>query len=125
MTRLSLAFFSAAVCCALGGMIWGAYMGSTENFTLMPAHAHLNLVGWATLGLMGTFYSLSGQTGRLGWINFFVSVTAVVVMIPSLALYLGGSKPAAIPLALGSVLAIFGMLTFLASVLAGWKTARA
>lgn len=125
MTRLSLAFFSAAAFCALGGMVWGAYMGSTENFTLMPAHAHLNLVGWATLGLMGTFYALSGKTGRLGWINFFVSVAAVVVMIPALALYLGGAKPAAIPLAIGSVLAIVGMLTFASSVLSCWKTARA
>ena len=123
MTRLSLAFFSAAVLCVLGGMSWGAYMGSTENFTLMPAHAHLNLVGWASLGLMGTFYQLSGKTSRLGWINFFISVAAVVVMIPSLALYLGGSKSAAGPLAIGSVLAIVGMLTFAASVLSEWKTA--
>ena len=125
MTKLSLAFFSAAVLCALGGMGWGAYMGSNENFTLMPAHAHLNLVGWATLALMGTFYQLSGRTSRLGWINFFVSVAAVVVMIPSLALYLGGSKAAAGPLAGGSVLAIVGMLLFGSSVLSEWKSAKA
>jgi hypothetical protein len=125
MTKLSLAFFSAAVICALCGMCWGAYMGATENFTLAPAHAHLNLVGWASLSLMGTFYALSGKTGRLGWANFVISVSAVVMMIPSLALYLGGNKAAAAPLGLASVLAIIGMVTFLVSVLSGWKTAKA
>ena len=92
---------------------------------LHPAHAHLNLLGWASLALMGTFYSLSGQTGRLGWINFYISVAAVVVLIPSLSAYLTGNKAANPGVMLGSMLAIVGMLTFAGSVFSGWKTARA
>jgi hypothetical protein len=65
MPRLSLAFFSAGALCALTGMVWGAVMGSTQDFTLAPAHAHLNLVGWATLALMGTFYAVSARPA--GW----------------------------------------------------------
>ena len=124
MTKLSLAFFTAAVLCVIVGMVLGIVMGASENFTQMPTHAHLNLLGWASLALMGTFYALSGQTGRLGWINFFISVAAVVVLIPSLALYLGGNKAANPGVMLGSTLALVGMLTFLASVLSGWKTAK-
>jgi hypothetical protein len=125
MRKLPLAFFSAAALCALGGMVWGAIMGSSEDFTLMPAHAHLNLVGWTTLALMGGFYALSGKAGRLGWINFALSVAAVVVMIPSLALYLAGNKAAHGGVIAGSVLAILGMLTFAAVVLSGWGAAQA
>ena len=120
MGKLPLAFFSAAALCALGGMIWGAIMGSSEDFTLMPAHAHLNLVGWTTLALMGGFYQLSGKAGRLGWLNFGLSAAAVVVMIPSLAIYLGGDKGAHAGVIAGSVLAILGMVTFLGVVLSGW-----
>ena len=127
MSKLPLAFFSAAALCALAGMVWGAMMGSSENFTLAPAHAHLNLVGWTSLALMGTFYALSGKAGRLGWLNFWLSTAAVVVMIPSLAAYLGGSKPALNGVIAGTVLAILGMLTFVGVVLSGWtgKAAQA
>ena len=125
MPRLPLAFFSAAAICALGGISWGLYMGSTQNFTMMPAHAHLNLVGWASLAIMGTFYALSGKAGRLGWINFFLSAGAVVVMIPSLALVLSGNPGAESTVAAGSTLALLGMATFVIAVLSGWRTAKA
>ena len=122
MRRLPLAFFSAAALCALGGMIWGAAMGGSQDFTLMPAHAHLNLVGWATLALMGGFYALSGKGGRLGWINFGLSVAGVLVMIPALALMLGGPNRAMEPFVIGgSVLTILGMAAFVVVVLSGWS----
>jgi hypothetical protein len=125
MPKLSLAFFTAAALCATGGMIWGTMMGASENFTLAPAHAHLNLVGWTTLALMGTFYALSKKGGWLGWLNFALSAAAVVVMIPSLAIYLGGDKPAHLWVAVGSVLALAGMLTFVAVVLSSWTAPKA
>ena len=125
MNRLSLAFFSAAALCALCGMVWGVVMGASQDFTTMPAHAHLNLVGWASLGLMGTFYALSGKDGRLGWANFALSFLGVLIMVPGLAIYLGGNHAAFGGVIAGSVLALLGMATFVASVLSGWKTAAA
>lgn len=120
MKRLPLAFFTAAALCAAGGMVWGAIMGASEDFALAPAHAHLNLVGWTTLALMGTFYALSGRAGRLGWINFGLSAAAVAVMIPSLALYLAGDKAAHAGVIAGTILAILGMASFLVVVLTCW-----
>ena len=125
MTKLSLAFFSAAVLCVLCGMVWGIMMAASNDHGMMPAHAHLNLLGWATLALMGTFYQLSGKSGRLGWINFFLSFGAVIVLIPSLAFYLAGNAAAEKVTAIGSILALVGMLTFAASVFSCWKTAKA
>jgi len=125
MQRLPLAFFSAAALCALGGMTWGMIMASSNDHTMMPAHAHLNLLGWATLALMGTFYALSGKGGRLGWLNFALSTVGVIVAIPSLALLLGG-KPAFEPGAIaGSALALLGMLTFFIVILTTWRDAKA
>jgi hypothetical protein len=123
MNRLPLAFYSAAALCALTGMIWGAVMGSTQDFTLMPAHAHLNLVGWASLALMGSFYQLSGRAGRLGWTNFVLSTAAVAVMIPSLAVMLSGHQGLEPLVIASSGVAILGMATFVVSVLSAWRDA--
>ncbi len=124
MSKLALAFFTAAALCALGGMTWGIVMAASNDHTMMPAHAHLNLLGWATLALMGTFYSLSGRAGALGWANFYISTAAVIVTIPSLAMVLQG-KQGLVPVAIvGSLLALLGMLTFICSVLATWRSAK-
>ena len=42
----------AAIYLVLGSFM-GLYMGIVETFTLHPVHAHLNLLGWASLGLAG------------------------------------------------------------------------
>jgi hypothetical protein len=124
MKRLPLAFFSAAALCVTTGMIWGAYMASKQDFTMAPAHAHLNLVGWASLAIMGAFYALTGKGGPLGWLNFVLSASAVVVMVPFLAVLLGGKPAAEAGVVVGSVLAILGVLTFLTVVLSTWRDAK-
>ena len=93
MSRLSLAFFTTGALCVLGGMIWGVVMAASNDHTMMPAHAHLNLMGWATLALMGTFYALSGRSDRLGWANYWISTLSVVVSIPALAMLLAATPP--------------------------------
>jgi hypothetical protein len=125
MSRLSLAFFTTGGLCVLGGMVWGVLMAASNDHSMMPAHAHLNLMGWATLALMGTFYALSGRSDRLGWSNYWISTLSVVVSIPALAMLLGGNAAAEKFTIAGSLLAILGMLTFLASVAAHWRQAKA
>lgn len=125
MSRLSLAFFTTGALCVLGGMVWGVLMAASNDHAMMPAHAHLNLMGWATLALMGTFYALSGRSDRLGWANYWISTASVAVSIPALAMVLGGNAAADKFATLGAVLAILGILTFLASVAAHWREAKA
>jgi Mg/Co/Ni transporter MgtE len=38
------------------GVTLGIVMGASNNFTLMGVHAHLNLLGWVSLGLIGLIY---------------------------------------------------------------------
>ena len=72
MPRVSAAFFMTGALCLLIGMCWGMAMAATENFALAPAHAHLNLLGWVTMSIYGTFYALTRETmsPRLAWINY-------------------------------------------------------
>ena len=47
--RLAAVYFSLAV--ALG-----ITMGIAGNHTLFPVHAHLNLLGWVSMALIGLIY---------------------------------------------------------------------
>jgi hypothetical protein len=119
MPRVSAAFFALGVVCVLIGMVFGMWMGATHDFSAAAAHAHLNLLGWVTMGLFGTFYALTRETlsPKLAWTNFALSALGVAVMVPSLALLLlNGNDPAYEPgITAGSVLSFLGMAVFAAS----------
>jgi hypothetical protein len=57
------------------GMLAGVAMGIEQNFTLAPAHAHLNLIGGVLLFLFGLFYRLVPAAGATtlakvqGWLH--------------------------------------------------------
>ena len=48
--------FRAAVPFAIAGMAWGISMAISNDHAAMPAHAHLNLLGWVSLFLFGICY---------------------------------------------------------------------
>lgn len=127
MPRVSAAFFATGVLCLITGMVWGMIMGNSENFTLAPAHAHLNLLGWVTMAIYGTFYALTRETlsPRLAWTNYIFALLGVIAMIPSLALYLGGAAQYGPGIAIGSVLTFLALLVFGVSVLRELTRARA
>jgi hypothetical protein len=119
MPRVSAAFFAMGALCVLMGMLWGIHMAMAKDFALMPAHAHLNLVGWVTMSLFGTFYALTANTlsPRLAWANFVISGLGVIVMIPSLAIMLATGNDKIEPfVAIGSILTVIGLLVFGVSV---------
>ena len=119
MPRVSLWFFAVAPVYVLIGMGFGIFMGATQNFTLAPAHAHLNLIGWVTMALYGTFYALAREAStKLAWTVFWLNNAAASIMFPSLALVLtqGESSPFLLPLIISEFLALGGMLCFVYSV---------
>ncbi len=118
MPRVSAAFFVTGGLFVLTGMLWGMQMGASQDFQLAPAHAHLNLLGWVTMALYGGFYALTARTmsRRLAWLNYALSVLGVLVMIPSLALYLMSGDRALEPaVAAGGGLTALGLMVFLVS----------
>lgn len=120
MPRVSAAFFAIGGLLLLSGMLLGEYMGADENFALAPLHAHINLLGWVTLALYGTFYTLTKDTysPRLAWTNFGLSSVGILAMIPILALLLtapdGAKTYGPLAGAAGGV-ALLGLLVFLIS----------
>lgn len=120
MPRVSAAFFAWGVISLLIGMLAGMEMGAHQDMTLMPAHAHLNLLGWVTMGLYGVFYALTAgsYSPKLAWANFIASAAGVAVMIPALGLYLmNGMDQKFIPgIVVGEVLTVLGVILFGISV---------
>jgi len=75
---------------ALVGMALGVWMGANETFTLRPVHAHVNLLGFASMMLFGLFYRAFPAAGR-GWMpmaHFILSVVGFLILMPSLTLML-------------------------------------
>jgi hypothetical protein len=56
--------FPAATLLAIAGMTWGIVMAASGDHSAMPAHAHLNLLGWVSLFLFGIFYHLHPAVDR-------------------------------------------------------------
>jgi hypothetical protein len=123
-SRWPHAFFAAAALYAMIGVSWGLAMSISQDHATYSAHAHLNLLGWISLALMGTFYAVLGQ-GVANWIkltNFILSNVGVIGMIVGLYLYFTHSAPEAVfvpLLAIGGFSVVGGFLLFGFTVISG------
>jgi hypothetical protein len=82
MKRVDLYFLLLATFLLICGAVLGIVMGAREDFQLTPVHAHLNLAGWASLGLFGLTYRaypILAET-RLAFYHFIVSAIASVLL---------------------------------------------
>ena len=116
MKGIGLLFFASGVIYVSIGMLWGIQMGSTQDFTLAPAHAHLNLVGFVTMSLMGIFYHLTPRAAAsiLSRVHFGLATLGVWTMVPGIALAETGQGEA---LAIvGSLLTAGAMAVFLVNL---------
>ncbi len=112
--------FRAAVLFVLIGMSWGIAMAISENHSAMPAHAHLNLVGWVSLFLFGIYYRLhpSLERSRTALLQGWIWIAGTVVMIAGVGLVYSGHPEADPIAAIGSLILLLGMLLF------GWIVYR-
>ena len=71
MQNLPLWCVRLSVFYAVFGMIMGVVMGSTGDHSLMPVHAHINVLGWVSLALFGIVFKVWNiDTGKLAWTQF-------------------------------------------------------
>ena len=116
--NVSTWFFRLAVVYLVTGVALGIAMAASHNHSLFPVHAHINLLGWVTLGLFGIFYRLwpKAATTKLARVHFWMYVPAHLVMMVTLAmLYLGMPEVEPI-LALSSMVVGLAILCFAAIV---------
>lgn len=112
MTRVPTLFFCTAALFALIGMGWGIQMSATHDHSLSPAHGHLNLIGFVAMSVFGGYYALNplAATSKLALAHYALTLLAVVVLIPGIAMALTDSGETLAKL--GSVLALLSMAVF-------------
>jgi hypothetical protein len=119
MTASSLSF-KLAVLFVIAGMAMGIGMAASQDHSIMPAHAHLNLLGWVSLFLFGIYYERRPalDTSRLALVQVIVwSVGTVILTIAVAALHLGYT-------AFDPVAAIASLIVLAAMVLFAYLVVR-
>src|SRR3712207_2041829 len=113
MTASALSF-RLAVLFVIAGMAMGIGMAAAHDHSIMPAHAHLNLLGWVSLFLFGIYYKLNPflERTRIAFVQVVVwSVGTVVLTVGVAAIHLGhdAGEPVA---AVASFIVLAAMLIF-------------
>lgn len=123
MPRISFFFFTTGALFVLAGVGLGIWMGMNENFTLAPVHAHINLIGWASMGLIGAFFAVAGENAprKLGWVIYGLQTLGLLIMIPMLTKLLLGDKSVGPILGMSEMLIALALLLFLVTVVITWS----
>jgi uncharacterized membrane protein len=113
--------FRISVSLGLLGMMLGIVMGIRQDFVLMPAHAHLNLLGFVTLFLSALYYRVVPEAAlnRLARYQAIVSVIGAVVFPIGIACVVLGGHDRFEPVVVAGALTVFlGMALFAVIVFA-------
>lgn len=115
--RLDLGFMLLAAATLLLGSCMGMWMGMVHDFTLAPVHAHLNLVGWASLALFGLAYRAwpAMADSRLAVAHITASGTGALALPAGIALAVLDVTP--LLAILGALLWVAGAALFLLGLL--------
>ena len=116
----SVLSFRAAVVMVIAGMIWGITMAITQDHSTLPAHAHLNLLGWVSLFLFGIYYHLhpAVDRSRLASLQVWVWIVSTIILTIGVALVHSGHAIGDPIAAVSSLLVLADMLLF------GWLVIR-
>src|SRR3984957_18446404 len=87
-------------------------MAIREDFTLAPAHAHLNLIGFVLMFLVGLYYRIvpAAGAGLLAKIQASLHVIGAIVLPIGVALVLEGET--GIVVIVGSLIVLAAMALF-------------
>lgn len=117
MRGIAFWFLMLGILSALAGMVWGIQMAATGDHTLSPAHGHLNLVGWVSLGIFAFYYHTvpAAAVSRLAKVHLALATLGLIIMVPGIAMAISGSGEALAKV--GSLVVLLSMLTFALVVL--------
>ena len=120
---MGIRFLKIAVIYLFVGALLGGYMGATENFALAPVHAHLALLGWASLAIAGLIYHLypAAALTLLARIHFWLHNIGLPFFMLGLGLVLTGHTAAVPIVSISAASVIIGLAAFTANVLMNLK----
>lgn len=116
MKGIAFYFMVLAAVSVTLGMVWGIQMSATANHALSPAHAHLNLIGWVTMGLFAAYYHMvpAAAQAKLAKLHLAVAALGLVIIVPGIVMAL--TQQGETLAKIGSVLTLASMLIFLSVV---------
>jgi hypothetical protein len=122
-SRAGIIWLKLAVVYLILGISLGIAMGASQNFTLRPVHAHINLLGWTTMALAGLIYSVFPQAGasRLARLHFWLLNLALPVMMGALSMLLLGHVAVAPILAIAEIIGALAIVAFAANLFLNLK----
>ena len=106
--------FQTAVLFVIAGMIWGLVMAISGDHSAMPAHAHLNLLGWVSLFLFGIYYRLraSLERSKAAMTQVWLWIVGTIVQAIGVGLVTTGHDSGEPFAAGGSLVVLASMLLF-------------
>ena len=119
--KLSQRWFLAAITYFVIGIGFGVYMGASGNRALSTVHAHINLLGWASMGLTGLLYRsfpAAAQTRLAAW-HFWLYQLAAPTMLLAVAAKYSGYKDAEPVVGAVSVVVFVSVLLFWWAIFSG------
>jgi hypothetical protein len=111
--------FRVSVSLGLFGIVLGIFMGIRQDFLLMPAHAHLNLLGFVTPFLCALYYRVvpEAAASRLARYQAIVSIAGAILFPIGIACVLLGGHDRFEPIVVaGALTVLLGMALFAAIV---------
>jgi cbb3-type cytochrome oxidase subunit 1 len=115
---LATRLIHTAVAFFVVGVALGTAMGATQDFRFVHVHAHINLLGWVALALIGLIYRLHPhlQQGWLAQAHYWLHTIGLIVFMGSFAWGLfAGVKPVPF-IATGATMVSLAVLLFAANV---------
>ncbi len=120
---MGVRFLKIAVAYLVIGITMGLVMGMLHNFALAPVHAHINLLGWASLALVGLIYHLYPDAGKtkLAQVHFWLHNISLPVLMVSLAFLVTGHEAFDPVVGIGSVAMVVALFVFAANIFFNMK----
>jgi hypothetical protein len=115
MNKISGNFLKAGLMYVVLGMFLGIGMAASHNHRMMPVHAHLNLVGCASMAIFSLFYQLVPEAASMGLakIHFWIANLGLLIMAPGIALVLSGVPEGEFGAIAGSLITLGSFLLFI------------
>jgi hypothetical protein len=82
MKQIDAYFIVLAAVSLIVGVVLGITMAGSHEFQLLPVHAHVNLVGWASLALFGLTYRSYPElkTGKLALLHLVFGASGAILL---------------------------------------------
>jgi len=105
------------------GVGFGLYMSMAHSYEFVGVHAHVNLLGWLSLAVIGAIYSIYPELAatKLAKTHFWLHNIALPVMMIGLFFLILGQESLVPVVATGGTVMVLAIILFALNVLMNMK----